>query len=185
MKHWKVINEKEVFNVKKRLTVSVQKIKLHDGRIIDDYYQVRLPSSVITVARTKKKDILMSRQYFHGFKKVSIVLPGGIIEKGEKPLQTAKRELLEETGYSSDDWQLLGSFVTHVHQVCSKVHFFFADNAKQIAKPLSNDLEDMEIILMTEKEIINAIKNEDIISMGTITALTLAKVILYHKPKPV
>lgn len=173
---WKVIKEKNVFSVKNRLTVSIQKIKLPDGRIIDDYYQVHLPESVVTVALTNKHEVVMSRQYFHGFRRVSMVLPGGLIEKDEKPLQAAQRELLEETGYSSDDWRLLGSFVTHVHQVCSKVHFFFADNVIQIAKPVSDDLEDMEIILMTEKEIINAIKKGNIISMGVITALTLAKV---------
>ena len=100
------------------------------------------------------------------------------LEKEESPLQTAQRELLEETGYSSNEWHSLGSYVLHNNYGFCRVHFFFADNTKQTAKPHSGDLEEMEIILMDKHEIVNAIKNQDIISLGSIAALSLVKIIL-------
>jgi len=178
---WKVLKEKEVFNAKNRFAVTIQKIKLPNGKIVDDYYRINFPESVVIVAQTLNNKIILSRHYLHGFGKESIVLPGGQVEDGETPLNTAKRELLEETGYVSDKWRLLGSVVPHVNQVCGKVHFFFADRAIKIANPSSKDLEEMEIILMGEQEITNAIKDRNIISMGTITALSLAKIYSQRK----
>ena len=66
---------------------------------------------------------------------------------------------------------------------------FYAANAKIASEPDSVDLEEMEIVLLHESEIINAIKNKNIISIGTITALSLAKIYLQgritmqNKPK--
>lgn len=174
---WKVIENRDIL-VDSRLRVSVQRLKLPNGKIIEDYYRIDSPEAVIIVAHTVNGKVVMSRQYQHGFGRVSVVLPSGTIEKEESPLQTAQRELLEETGYLSNEWQSLGNHVLHNNYGFCKVHFFFADNAKQTAKPHSGDLEEMEIILMDEHEIINAIKKQDIISMGTITALSLAKAIL-------
>lgn len=177
-KPWEVLESKDIFHVQNRIMVSVQRIRLPDGKIIDDYYQIKLPESVVIVASTEKNKIVMSRQYLHGFGRVSIVLPAGTIEKGEAPLKAAQRELLEETGYSSSEWKALASFAPHTNYGCGRVHFFFAGNAKQTAEPMSGDFEEMEIILMTERDIINAIRNGEIISVGSITAWTLAKTVL-------
>lgn len=181
---WEILETKELLHIDSRLTISVQKVKLPDGRIINDYYHVEFPHSVITVARTIDDRVVMSKQYLHGYEDVSIVLPAGTTEKGEDPLETAKRELLEETGYASDDWKYLGAMKPHTNYGCGKVHFFHAANAKIVSEPDRVDLEDMEIVLLHESEIINAIKNKNIISIGTITALSLSKIYLqgenYH-----
>lgn len=176
--HWEILENKDIFIVQNRITISVQHIKLPNGKIIDDYYQIKLPESVVIVANTKENKIIMSRQYLHGLGKISLVFPAGTIEQGDIPLRTAQRELLEETGYSSTEWKLLASFIPHTNYGCGKAHFFFANNTIQIAEPMSGDLEEMEIILMTNHEITNAIRNGEIISIGTITAWTLAKTIL-------
>ncbi len=175
---WKVLEEKEVFVAEPRLTVSVQCLKLPNGKIIDDYYQIYFPEAVVIVARTRNGKVIMSRQYQHGFARVSIVLPAGTIGKSESPLQTAQRELLEETGYSSNEWQSLGDYMLHNNYGCGRVYFFFADKAKKTARPNSEDLEEMEIILMDKQKITEAIRKREIIALGSITALMLVKAVL-------
>ncbi|MDD5688016.1 MAG: NUDIX hydrolase [Elusimicrobia bacterium] len=175
---WEVIETKDILVVENRLSISVQRIKLPDGRIIDDYYQIYLPECVVVVSRNEEGRTVMLEQYQHGFGRVSVVLPAGVIEKGESPLHAAQRELLEETGYSSEEWYSFGTFPLHNNYGCGKVNFFFAANVRQIAKPTSKDLEETKIILMDEQETINAIKKGDIIAIGSITALLLSKIIL-------
>ena len=173
---WEVLERKDVFVDENRIKVSVERLKLPDGRIVDDYYRIQLPESVAMVARNTEGKIVMSRQYLHGFGGVSVVLPAGRIEKGEEPLHAARRELLEEAGYVSEEWISLGSMVPNVNYGCGRVHFFYAENARRTTEPASGDLEDMEIILMDEREIIQAIRTGRIASVGTITALSLAKI---------
>ena len=88
---WKVLEEKEVFKVKNRLSVTVQKIKLPNGKIVDDYYQIHFPESVVIVARTQEKKIILLKHYLHGFRRESIVLVGGQVEGKETALETATR----------------------------------------------------------------------------------------------
>ena len=173
---WEILETKELLHIDSRLTVSVQKVRLPNGSVVEDYYQVVYPESVIIAAVTRDNKVVMSRQYLHGFGDTSIVLPAGTVAKSETSLETAKRELMEETGYISQEWQALTELYSHVNYKGSKISFFLAKNAVKAAEPASGDLEDMEIVLLHESEIINAIKNKNIISIGTITALSLAKI---------
>jgi 8-oxo-dGTP pyrophosphatase MutT (NUDIX family) len=57
-------------------------------------------------------------------------LPGGVIDHGETPLAAAKRELLEETGYSSTEWEFVGSMFANPARQTNRVHTFIARNIK-------------------------------------------------------
>jgi ADP-ribose pyrophosphatase len=118
----------------------------------------------------------MSRQYLHGFGHVTTVLPAGTLKSGEDPLEAAKRELLEETGYVSQDWKLLSSLNSHTNYRGSKVNFFIAVDAYKVSEPKSGDLEEMEIVLLSEAEIIEEVRKSEIKSSGTLTGLMLAKI---------
>ena len=171
---WEVLKNQELFVAEPWIKLSVQQVRLPDGRVVNDYYQIRLPEFTVIFAQTAGGGVIMERLYKHGVGEVSLVLPAGLIENGEDPLAAAQRELLEETGYTSDDWQPLGSFVEHGSYGCGKAHLFVARNAQQVADPDSGDLEDMEIILMKPEDVVNAICNGDVALLGTVAVIALA-----------
>ncbi len=175
---WKVIENKDVFTAKNRFRIAVQKIKLPNGKVIDDYYQIHFPECILVVPVTPKNKIVCLRHYLHGFKKVGIVLPSGTIEKGELPLETAKRELVEETGYYSKEWRYLGNYGIHNNYGCGKVYFFRANNATKTSNPVSVDIENMETILIDKKCISEFLRKGYIASIGSIAALTLSEMVL-------
>lgn len=174
LKLWKVLKTQEVFVAEPWIRLAVQQVALPDGRIVDEYYQIALQEYAVIVAQTADGHIIMERQYKHGLKRVSLALPGGAIEPGEEPLTAAKRELLEETGYTAENWQSLGSFVNNANYGCGQAHIFTADNARLIAEPNSGDLEEMEILLMSPEQIVLAVRQGEVAILGAIAAIALA-----------
>jgi len=67
------------------------------------------PGAVLVVPLLENGNLLLERQFRYPLQKVFIELPAGKIDAGEDPLVTGQRELLEETGYSANDWHYLGA----------------------------------------------------------------------------
>ena len=101
---WKVL-ESEYLIRRPWLTARRDRAELPDGRINNEYYVLEYPDWVNIIAVTEDGDIVLERQYRHGLGNTCYELPCGVIEKGETPLEAAKRELLEETGYAGGQWQ--------------------------------------------------------------------------------
>lgn len=171
---WQVLKTSEVFSAEPWLALSVQQVRVPDGRVIDDYYQLSLPDFIVVFAETASGKVIMIRQYKHGARRTSLTLPGGLVEKGEDPEEAAKRELLEETGYQAESWQSLGSYVVNGNLGCGKGHFFRAAGAKQVQEPESGDLETMEIELLTREKIAEALRNGEVMLLNHAAAIAMA-----------
>ena len=174
LKPWKVLETREIFSADPWFKLSVDQVLLPDGKVVDDYYQIAFTEYVVIFARTDNGEVITLRTYKHGVGGVCLVLPSGSIEKGEEPVESARRELLEETGYSADVWDSLGSFVVHGNYGCGRAHLFVARNARQIAEPDSGDLETMEVLLMQPAEILDAVRQGEVAGLGTVAAIGLA-----------
>lgn len=145
-----------------------------DGKIIEDFYQIELPEYVVIFAQTTEGSVVMERHYKHGLRRVSLTLPAGYLESGEDPLTAAKRELLEETGYEAENWRYWGRFVVDSNRDCGKAHLFMAGGAYPSQPPNSPDLEETEVLLMTEAEAIQAVLKGEVATLASIATLALA-----------
>jgi ADP-ribose pyrophosphatase len=96
---WKVLDSEYLIE-RPWLTARRDKVELPDGRVIDEYYVLEYPDWVNVIAITKDGKFVMETQYRHALGVNSIELPCGVMEEGETPMEAAKRELLEETGYA-------------------------------------------------------------------------------------
>lgn len=141
---WQVLEEKRILE-HPYVDVIFQKIQLPDGQIIPDWpiIQTRNYVNAMVVDGAGKAMILEGYKHGHGSSNWQVL--GGYLEAGEEPLQAVKRELLEETGYSSNDWWHLGSFTVDANRRVGTGHFFLAQGVQKIADP---DYDDLEIFVI-------------------------------------
>jgi len=90
-------------------------VRLEDGKVVDDWLWFDEGDAINCLARTKAEPgnpekYVVFEQSKYGFEGVSLAPIGGYIESGESALFAAKRELLEETGLTSDHWVELGAY---------------------------------------------------------------------------
>lgn len=175
LKPWDTLSSTEILARPPYLKVWQDKVRLPGGSVIDDYYRIELSEHVVIYAETVDGRILVERNYKHGVGRVNLTLPAGYLEDGEPPLETARRELLEETGYQAERWQSLGAYVVSANQGAGKAHVYLAREARYIRPPEAGDLEEIEVLLLTEKELMRALVAGEVATVSTAATIGLAQ----------
>jgi ADP-ribose pyrophosphatase len=118
--------------------------------------------SAVMLAVDERKRILLVRQFRVPARRYLWELPAGRLDEGETPLQTAKRELIEETGYRAKQWKKLVSFYPSPGFVAEKMTIFLATGLTEgQATPMED--ERIETRWFSSREIEDAIRTGKII----------------------
>ena len=142
---------------------------------------VRHAGSAVMMAVDPKKGVLLVRQYRLPADKYLWELPAGKLDEGEKPLQAARRELIEETGYRAKTWTRLASFFVSPGYVQERMTIFLAENLTEgQATPM--DDERIETRWFTKKELSAMIDSGKIEDAKTIVGFLLWKVRQAFRP---
>lgn len=159
---WKVL-ESEYLIRRPWLTARRDRAELPDGRINNEYYVLEYPDWVNIIAVTEDGDIVLERQYRHGLGNTCYELPCGVIEKGETPLEAARRELLEETGYAGGQWQEWMILSPNPATSNNLAHSFLALGVKKVADQSLDATEDIEVYLKRPEYVRELLVNNQIL----------------------
>ncbi|WP_102345687.1 NUDIX hydrolase [Bacillus sp. Marseille-P3661] len=152
----------------KENTISSKSI--YKGRVIDIYLEevelpngststreiVKHPGAVAIIALTSEGKLVLVRQFRKPLEQVIYEIPAGKLEPGEEPNECAKRELEEETGYTSESIKAIQSFYTSPGFADELVHIFYTDQLKKLDN--SRGLDDDEFLDLIEVSIEEAVK---------------------------
>ena len=106
------------------------------------------------VALTKNNEVVLVKQYRHGVQEISLELPGGVVDSGEDPLEGAKRELMEETGYSSGNIIEVGRLYPNPAIQQNTLFCYLATDAEWVGEQHLDEAEEIEVQLIPLDELI-------------------------------
>lgn len=159
---WKVKNTEKLIE-NRWLTVRKESVVLPNGKSIEDFYSVTIPDAAAIVAITDDKKIVLKKEYKHATGEELIEVPAGMFEPKEKDgLLVAKRELLEETGYTSEEWKYLGDTVESSSKLTNRMYIYLAINCKKIAEQSLDKTEELDVMVIPFEKAVEMVMTNEI-----------------------
>lgn len=158
---WKILKSEYLFR-QPWLTVRKDCVELPDGRQNPEFYILEYPDWVNVIAITDDGQFVMERQYRHGLGKTCFEIPAGVIEKGETPLEAARRELMEETGYGEGEWKEIMSVSGNSSTTNNISHCFVAKGVKKNGTQHLDSTEDLEVVLLDRSQVWDLMVNDQV-----------------------
>ncbi|WP_374326530.1 NUDIX domain-containing protein [Azonexus sp.] len=152
------------------LDVRRDQVRLPDGKISVREY-IRHPGAVVILAQLPNGNLLFERQFRYPLRQVFLELPAGKIDPGETLLDTAQRELLEETGHQAEAWEHLGTMHPCIGYSDERIEIFLARGLRSVGAQALDHNEFLDVLQLSPAAAREAIFAGEITDAKTITAL--------------
>jgi 8-oxo-dGTP pyrophosphatase MutT (NUDIX family) len=134
-----------------------------EGKRANDFYVLESRDWCNIIPITSDDRVVLIRQFRHGIEGVTLEIPGGIVDPtDDSPLEAARREMLEETGYDSREILPLGVVHPNPAILNNRCYSFVARNAWAAAEPTPEGDEETEVLLVPLAEIPARVQNGEI-----------------------
>ena len=162
MDKW-IVQSSETLIENNWMKVRKDDVLLPNGEEIEDFYVVSFHEAVAIVALDCNGDLILTNQYRHSYSRDLIEIPAGTFEENETDgLVVAKRELLEETGYVSDEWQYLGATVESSAKLTNYMHIYFANHCRKVSDQHLDATEELDLMVILLHEAVEMVMNNEI-----------------------
>jgi ADP-ribose pyrophosphatase len=131
---------------------------------------IRHPGAVAILPFTARGNVILERQYRYPNARDFIEIPAGKVEAGEDLLETAKRELLEETGYAASEWQRLTTIHNAIGYSDEAIELYAARGLEKRKQNLDEE-EFLEVLEIPFAEAVAMVRDGRITDVKTIVAL--------------
>ena len=133
--------------------------EMFDGSI-ETFEALKRPATVQIIPTLGKNKLILAKEQQPSFTKERISFLGGRQEPNEEPLQTAQRELLEESGLKSNDWELL-KIDNHSGKIDWTVYTFIARNCEKISEQKLDPGEKISLLEVNFDEYVNIVSSNE------------------------
>jgi len=169
---WKTLLKEEIFSTP-WMSIYHNQFEMPESKK-GNYFYIHTNGSAMTIAVTDSGKVLLVKQYRYLTDDVSIEIPCGGIKEGQKSIDAARRELIEETGYDCKKIKGIGMFIPYNGLSDELCYVFIAKKLNFIGnKP--DETEQIELISATKEEIDRMIAKGKIVDGMSIAGWTMGK----------
>ncbi len=151
---WKTVSS-EYLVERPWLTARHDVAELPNGNRVPEYYVLEYPDWVNVIAVTTEGEFVIIDQYRYGLGVLSHELVAGCLEEGETPLEAARRELLEETGYAGGKWNLLMTIAPNPSTSDNLTFCYLADGVEKVSGQHLDTGEDISVRLVSAEKLLS------------------------------